>query len=558
MHLWCLSLLLSWSTADQADLILTRGKIVTVDPDLGEAQALAVKDERILAVGSSDEIDQFRGEATRVIDLQGRLAIPGFIEGHGHFTGVGQSMMNLDLMQVRSWEDVVSLVTEAVAQASPGEWILGRGWHQEKWDRVPEDSVEGFPVHDSVSAVSPDNPVCLTHASGHACFFNAKAMEMAGVDASTPDPAGGEILRDGHGNPTGVFREKAAGLVQRVHARSLQETNVRERIRRAARLADQECLENGITSFQDAGSSFETIDVLREMVEAGEIGTRLWVMVRESNDRLAASFGDYLVKEAGNHHLTVAAIKRSIDGALGSRGAWLLEPYSDLPGSSGLNTATVEDVIQTAAIARKHGVQLCVHAIGDRANREVLDIFENSFPSPERLAEARWRVEHAQHLAPKDIPRFAEMGVIASMQGVHCTSDAPYVVARLGSERAEKGAYVWQKLIQSGAVVTNGTDAPVEDVSPIQSFYSTVSRMTRNGDRFFPEQRMTREQALRSYTICGAHAAFEESIKGTLTPKKLADIVVLSQDLLTCPEERIPETQVDLTIVGGQVLYQRL
>ena len=541
-----------------ATLVLHNGTIVTVDDQIGTVSALAVRGDRIIAVGSDQEIRRHIGGKTKVIDLKGRLAIPGFIEGHAHFTSIGQSLMNLDLMHVKNWDEVIEMVVQAVARAEPGEWILGRGWHQEKWDKPPEISVEGFPTHRGLSAVSPNNPVCLTHASGHACFFNAKAMDLAGINPDTPDPLGGEILHDESGQPIGIFRETAQGLVSRVHRQQMDQSPaaVEARLRKAIRLADRECLAKGITSFQDAGSSFTTIDVMKKMALAGEIGTRLWVMIRSSNESLRQRLAQYRMVGTANHHLTVRAIKRSMDGALGSRGAWLLQPYSDHTASTGLNTTPVEDIAETAGIARRSGFQLCVHAIGDRANREVLNLFEGAFDSPEGLKRSRWRVEHAQHLHPEDIPRFAQLGVIASMQGVHCTSDGPWIVPRLGSRRAEEGAYVWRKLMDSGAIVTNGTDAPVEDVSPIAGYYATVSRRLQDGTRFFPDQRMSRLEALKSYTIRCAYAAFEEDIKGTLTPGKLADIAVLSKNILTCPEEEIPSTRVHYTIVGGEVLYE--
>jgi predicted amidohydrolase YtcJ len=327
--------------------------------------------------------------------------------------------------------------------------------------------------------------------------------------------------------------------------------------RRALELANEEVISKGITSFQDAGSGFGTVDLMKEMIDEGDMDVRLWVMLRVSNDRLAERIADYRIIGYGNDHLTVRAIKRSLDGALGPHGAWLLQPYEDLPTSSGLNTSTVQSVRETARIAAEHDFQLCVHAIGDRANRETLDIFEEAYGANPEKTDMRWRVEHSQHLHPDDIPRFGQLGVIASMEGIHCTSDAPYVLERLGEERAEEGAYVWQKLMQTGAVVTNGTDAPVEDVDPIASYYATVSRRLKDGTVFYPDQRMSREEALKSYTMNGAYAAFEEDTKGSLTPGKLADITVLSKDILTIPEDEIPTTQVVFTIVGGKVVYNR-
>ena len=542
----------------KADMILRNGKIVTVDEAIGEVQAIAIRGDRILAVGSNAQMKALTSDSTVIIDLQGKLAIPGFIEGHGHFTSLGDAKMNLDLMAVRNWGEVIEMVAAAVAKATPGEWIVGRGWHQEKWDEAPRGAVEGFPTHHGVSGVSPENPVFLSHASGHASFANKKAMDLAGISAATADPAGGEILRDEQGQPIGVFRERASGLISRAQSVSGTRENATDLTRRAIELATKECLSNGVTSFQDAGSSFSVINTFAEMADSGELGIRLWVMIREPNASIRANIARYkALQRIGNNYLTVGGIKQSIDGALGSRGAWLLEPYADSAKSTGLATATIEDVAETAQIAIEHGLQLCVHAIGDRANREVLNIFEKTFAANPQKKDLRWRIEHAQHLHVDDIPRFGQLGVIASMQGIHCTSDAPWVLARLGYERAAEGAYVWQKLMQSGALVTNGTDTPVEDVSPIASYYATVSRRLDDGSVFFADQRMSRMEALRSYTILAAYAAFEDDLKGTLTPGKLADIVVLSQDILSIAEEEIPHTNVEITIVGGKIAYRR-
>ena len=549
---------LGFGSAD-ADLILYNGKIVTMDDRLGDVQALAVRGDRIVAVGDDATVRRHIGPGTKVIDLKGRLVVPGFIEGHAHFTSIGAALQNLDLTRVKNWDEVIELVRQAAARSKPGEWIVGRGWHQEKWDKTPSPNVEGFPTHAALSAVSPDNPVCLTHASGHACFFNANAMELAAVDANTPNPPGGEIIKDETGQPSGVFRERAQALVGRFRDAALDDSPqaVETRLRRALELADRECLSKGVTSFQDAGSSFATIDVMKKMIDEGKLGTRLWVMVSDGNRRLADNLAKYRMIGYGDNHLTVRAIKRGIDGALGSRGAWLLEAYSDLPNSTGLNLVSINDATETARLAMKHDYQLCIHAIGDRANREVLDIYEEAFRANPERKNPRWRIEHAQHINAADIPRFGKLGVIASMQGVHCTSDAPYVVARLGRKRAAEGAYVWRKLWESGAIVSNGTDAPVEDVSPIECYYATVGRRLKDGSTFYPDQRLTRIEALKSYTINCAYAAFEEDIKGTLTPGKLADVVVLSKDILTCPEPEILNAKVLYTIVGGKVLFQR-
>jgi len=543
-----------------ATLVLRNGKIVTVDAAMPEAQAVAVRGDRIAAVGSNDSIQQYIGPSTRVIDLQGQLAVPGLIESHGHFMGLGQSKVTLDLMDVKDWNEIVSMVAAAAKQAKPGDWILGRGWHQEKWTSVPKPNVEGFPLHDELSKVSPNNPVMLTHASGHASFVNAKAMEAANLTRATVNPSGGEILKDASGRPTGLLRETASGLIGRALEAWRAKKTPAEReadARRQIELAVQASLEKGITSFHDAGSNFATLDLLKQAAASGGLGIRLWVMVRDSNENLAAKLPQYKAVGLNDHHLTIAAIKVTADGALGSRGAWMLEPYSDSPSSVGLPTNSPESIAQTAAIALENGVQLCVHAIGDRANREVLNVYERAFKSRPDAKDLRWRIEHAQHISAADIPRFGQLGVIPVMQGIHATSDAPYVLARLGPKRAEEGAYVWQKLMKSGAIIANGTDVPVERIDPMASFYASVSRKTIDGSVFFPDQRMSRAEALKSYTWNGAFAAREESLKGSIAVGKLADITVLSKDIMTVPEDEIPSATAVYTIVGGKVAYSR-
>jgi len=535
-----------------ADLVLRNGKVVTVDPAVPDGEAIAVQGDKVLAVGSDAEIAQYIGSGTKVINLEGQLAIPGFIEAHGHFLGVGDAKMQLDLMSVANWDEVVGMVEYAASDVAPGALIRGRGWHQEKWDEEPPGNVEGLPTHHTLSAISPDNPVILRHASGHASFANAKAMEMAGITSETPDPAGGEIVRDADGEPIGAFRERAQGLL----SAAAENAEPPDR-RRQAEMAAEEALSKGVTSFHDAGVSFETVDLYKAMVDDGALGVRLWVMIRQPNERLAELLPEYRMVDYGDHRLTVRAIKVSVDGALGPHGAWLLEPYSDMPTSTGLNTSPIDDLHETARLAMENDFQLCVHAIGDRANREVLDVFQAAFEANPARSDVRWRIEHSQHLHPDDIPRFGELGVIAAMQGVHCTSDGPWVVPRLGEQRAREGAYMWRDLWDSGAVIANGTDAPVEDVDPIASYYATVSRVMKDGSAFFPEQRLTRMEALETYTSLAAYAGFEEDVVGTLTPGKLADITVLSKDILTIPEDEIPATDVVYTIVGGKVMYQR-
>lgn len=542
-----------------ADLVLMGGNVFTVDESQPTAEAIAMYKGRIVAVGSNESIQPFVGAETKVVDLKGQFTMPGFIEGHAHFVGLGESKMMLNLAGAKTWDDVVTQVAEAAQSTPPGEWIVGRGWHQSKWDKPPTPNVDGYPTDADINKVAPNHPVLLTHASGHMSFANGYAMQLAGVDSSTKPPSGGEIVKNEAGEPIGVFRETAQGLIGRIKARSDSKRSAEERMqyaRRAVELASQECLRNGITSFQDAGSSLDTVESLKQFADEGRLGVRLWVMIRDSNQRMQGRLSRYKMIGYANEFLTVRALKRSIDGALGPHGAWLLAPYDDMPTSAGLNTASIESVTKTAELGIKNGFQVCVHAIGDRANREVLDIYEKLFLANPSNIPRRWRIEHAQHLSPEDIPRFGELGVIASMQGNHCTSDAIFVPKRLGMRRSKEGAYVWKSLMNTNAIVTNGTDAPVENVNPLVSFYASVTRRLSDEVTFFPEQAMTREEAIRSYTIDCAYAAFEETSKGSLVTGKLADIVVLSNDLINCKEEEIKETKVLMTIVNGKIAYQ--
>jgi predicted amidohydrolase YtcJ len=495
----------------------------------------------------------------RVIDLGGQLAIPGFIEGHGHFMGLGNARMILDLTNAGTWQDIVDQVADAASNAEPGAWILGRGWHQEKWSEAPSPMVEGLPVHDGLSAVSPNNPVALTHASGHASFVNGLALEVSGIDADTPNPDGGEIVHDANGEPTGMLRETAQRLTGRARAEAeagRSESEILAEEREKARLANAELLRKGITSFHDAGTGFGTVDLYKQLADEGQLPVRLYVMLAGNESSLRDRLDQYRLIGYGDNHLTVRSIKQVIDGALGSHGAWMLQPYADMPSSEGLATNPPAGIEAVARLGIEHGFQVNTHAIGDRGNREVLDIYERTFGANPDRQDLRWRIEHAQHIDPADIPRFAELGVIASMQGIHGCSDGPWVMIRLGEARARTGAYMWQDLAAAGAVVTNGTDVPVEDVDPLESYHCSVTRKVVDGSQFYPDQAMPRVDALRSYTINSAYAAFEEDLKGTLEVGKLADITVLSRDILTIPADQILETDVVYTIIGGQVLYE--
>jgi len=545
-----------------ADLVLRSGFIATVDPIIGNVTAMAVNDFSITAVGSDQEINQFIGAETEIIELDGRFVMPGFIEGHGHYMSLGRSKQILDLNDVDGWEEIVSKVAVAVDKSKPGEWIFGRGWHQDKWNSVPEDAVEGVPVNDTLSEVSPENPVVLGHASGHAAFWNDTALEIAGVNDETLDPEGGTIVRDKSGKATGLMRETAQRLISKARNEydgrlTPQQIDIQNRER--ARMAADEALKNGVTSFHDAGASFETIDFFKQLENEKALDVRLYVMVRrEANDFMDVVLPQYRMIAEGNDFLTVRSIKRQIDGALGAHGAWLLEPYVDLPETSGLVLETVEDIRGTAEVAVKHGFQVNTHAIGDRANRETLNIYEQVWKDLEVDGkQLRWRIEHAQHIDPEDIPRFGQLGVIASIQAVHGTSDGPWIPSRLGDERAKLTSQPWRTLFDTGAVITNGTDVPVERIDPIASYYSSVTRIMNNGDAFYPEHKMTREEGLETYTINNAYAAFEEDIKGTLSPGKYADFIILSNNLLNVEDSEIPLTTVEMTFVGGELKYKK-
>jgi predicted amidohydrolase YtcJ len=544
--------------ANLADLIIFNADVYTVDSSYS-GDYVAVSGGKIIGVGSGD-YQQYQGKKTEMIDADGNFLMPGFIEGHGHFSGLGYSLLNLNFLRSKSWEEIIAKVAEKVAQAKPGEWIDGRGWHQEKWDSIPFRNVLGYPYHDELSKISPDNPVILTHASGHSLFANDAAMKAAGVTVETPDPAGGLIVKDAQNKVVGVFEERAMQLIRRAHQdylATLDQAQMDTIWYNAIDKAVENCLQYGVTSFQDAGSRMEELKKYEQMALNGELGVRLWAMVRHNSATMAGKLDEYKRIGVGGDFYTCNAIKSEVDGALGAFGAWLLKPYSDKPGFYGQNTTDIYEVKKIADIALEYDMQFCVHAIGDRANRVVLDIYEGVLSQSSQGEFKRWRIEHAQHLDTADIKRFADFGIIASMQGIHCTSDAPFVEKRLGPDRARLGSYAWRSLLDKGIVVSNGTDAPVEDLSPLESFYASVTRRRPNdGMVFYKEQAMTRQEAIYSYTLGNAFAAFEEDIKGSVSIGKYADFVVLSKNLATCSDDEILEAKVLYTIVNGKVAYK--
>ncbi|MGB9429382.1 MAG: amidohydrolase [Gammaproteobacteria bacterium] len=546
---------------EPADLVLHGGVIETLNPTQPEVQALAVRDGKILAVGSDTAIAHYIGKHTRVLDLHGAFVTPGFVEGHGHLLQTGESLLQLNVGTAPNWDAIVAMVKAAVAKAKPGEWIVGQGWQQTKWNKVPQPNIGGLPLPASLDAVSPDNPVILLHASRHAIYANAAALKAAGITHQTPNPPGGSIVRDAQSHAIGMLRDTAAALVSAAYERHLASLSPAARAARreqVLKLAIHNEISKGITTFVDMGEDFKTIDWLKRQTAQG-LPLRLYVNVAgESVAALNAHLAQYRTIGYANNHFTVRGVGEILsDGALGTRSAWFLKPYSDAPDITGKNVTPMNEIRQIAEIASRDHFQLAVHAIGDRANHEVLDVYQKIFSEDPATHALRWRVEHAQHLDPADIPRFAALGVIASMQSIHACSDAPMVIPRIGEQRAQQGAYVWHSLIASGAMVLDGTDTPVEDTRVIPNFYCGVTRSYAPGKYFFPDQVKARKQELRSYTWNNAYALFEENELGSLTPGKLADMDVFSGDLLTMPANDILRTRVLYTIVGGKIVYTR-
>ncbi|WP_411767847.1 amidohydrolase [Winogradskyella sp. A3E31] len=547
---------------EEASMLIYGGTIYTVDDNQPNVEAVAVKDNTILFTGTLKEAENYKGENTEMIDLEGKTMTPGLIEGHGHFMGLGYNEVSLDLLNTTSYQSIIDAVEERVKTAQPGEWITGRGWHQSKWDSLPDNLVKGFQTHFRLSDVSPDNPVYLRHASGHAGFANAKAMEIAGLSVLADEGLtefeleGGEIIIDEAGRPTGVFNERAQGIITKHIPENTPETD-----RQAFQLAVDASHRNGITSFHDAGIGRETIALYDEMQEKGKMNVRIYAMLTGWDKELINEWYEKGIRVDEDHRFTIRSIKLNCDGALGSRGAWLLEPYADRPDHYGHETLPMEFVKETSYSGLRNGFQVCSHAIGDRANREILDRYEMAFKDlPEQSEDHRFRIEHAQHLHPEDIPRFAELNVIPAMQAVHMSSDRPWAIDRLGEKRIKEGAYMWQDLLQSGVPIVNGTDVPVEPINPIASFYASISRKTLKGTPeggYEPEQKMTRPQALKSYTLDAAYGAFEEDIKGSIEVGKLADFTIYNQDLMTVDENNVLETEVVMTIFDGKVVYKK-
>ena len=538
--------------AQSADLVLINGRIYTVDNARPVVSALAVRDGRVLFIGSDAEAKTLVRPSTRVVDLNGAAVYPGFTDAHAHLLGLGTTLRRVNLAGATSYDEVISRVQAWAKNVKPGDWILGRGWDQNRW------AVKEFPTQDALSRAFPNNPVVLTRIDAHALLANARAMQLARVTASTADPAGGRVIRDAAGAPAGVFVDNAQSLITRaIPAATRAET------RAAILAAITEANRWGLTGVHDPGENAETIAIFEELAKAGNYSLRNYVMISDPGDPNSAATQRNPYIQRGpqsalyDAHLWIRAIKLYADGALGSRGAALLAPYTDEPTNSGLLVSPPEHIEAWAEAALQRGFQVNVHAIGDRGNRIVLDAFETALRRYPK-ADHRFRIEHAQVLSAQDIPRFARLGVIPSMQATHQTSDMRWAESRVGPERI-RGAYAWRSLLNTGVVIPNGTDFPVEEVNPLLTFHAAVTRQDPTNwpaGGWYPEQKMTREEALQSMTIWPAYAGFQEKILGSLTPGKYADFVVLDRDIMRVPDTEILAARVISTWIGGRAVYQ--
>ncbi len=526
-------------------VLFLNGKITTLEPKQPEITAMAISNGRIAAIGSDEEIqNQFPN--TKSVDLQQKRVMPGFIEAHGHFLGIGYSKLNLNLINTKSEEEIIQTVLKQSKLLAKGEWLKGRGWDQNDWPH------QNFPTHHALSLAVPHHPVILTRIDGHAVWCNQAAMDIAQIHLQKSDPIGGKIMRDHKGNPSGIFIDNAIDLISRHVPKSsvAQDTQ-------AAQFAAQEALQFGITSFHDAGSGQQAIDVFQTLQQKKIDMPRLYIMLNGEDENLLAHY--FAKGPQINDRLGIRSIKFYADGALGSRGAALLEPYSDDPRNQGLLLLTKEQLSAATTQALQHGFQVATHAIGDKANRLVLDAYQEALQKSPTATNPRLRIEHAQIVHPSDIKRFQKLGVIASMQPIHCTSDMPWVPARLGKTRAQDEAYVWRTFLKNQVFLAAGSDAPIESLNPFHGLYAAITRKDHEGrpeNGFYPEQSLTLNEALVAFTQGGAFAEFQEHQKGHLSPGALADFVVLSQDIFNIKAKEILNTKIEMTVIDGKIVYQ--
>ena len=537
---------------EPADLIFRNGRVYTANDRAPQAEAVAVKGSRIVFVGSNSAANRFTGPATRVIDLKGGFLYPGFTDAHVHLSGVGAREMTLNLEGTNTLEDFLARVKARVDQSRPGQWVTGRGWIETFW-KPPV-----FPTRQDLDRIAPNNPVVLTRADGHASIANSAALRLANITRNTQAPEGGAINKDTGGEPTGMLIDRAQGLVGRLVPPASEEERDQQYIKGVERE-----LSLGWTQVQDAHGTWGEVERLRKLYREGKLKIRVYKTISGPSADATRLIEQGPVMGEFDGLLTVRTIKVVMDGALGSRGAALLAPYSDDPRNTGLITTDTVALKPMLIGALRNGIQVETHSIGDRGNRLMLDFYERAMkevPADQRkIAEPRWRDEHTQIVNPADIPRFKQLGIIASMQPSHAISDLYFAPARLGLERL-KGAYAWQTFIKQGTPVSGGSDAPVERGEPMIEFYAAVARKDlqgRSGEGWHPEEKMTRQQALKAFTIWPAFAAFEEDKRGTIEVGKLADFTILDQDIMRVPELDILKTQTVMTVVNGIVAYER-
>jgi predicted amidohydrolase YtcJ len=539
----------SQPVAEPATFIVHNAQVYTMHDAQPTAQAVAVRGNRIVLVGTSAAALALRGAGTRVVDAQGGTLVPGIQDAHGHFTGLGESLQVLQLRGTRSFDEIVAMVKARAATARPGEWIRGRSWDQNDWP------TKDWPHHQALSDAAPNNPVYLTRVDGHAALVNKAALDAAGLTRATPDPAGGRIIRDRKGEPAGVLIDSAQGLVAS-KIPPVTDAQLEEQIL----LADAEARKLGLTMVHDAGTTPEVVAAYKRLIDSGRLKTRLYVMLRGSLAVLEPELKKGPLINYGGNRLSVRAIKIGADGALGSRGAAMLEPYSDEPATTGLMTTRPEEIYAQTLAASRAGFQTCIHAIGDRGNRVTMDVFERVQSEVPGARNLRMRNEHAQILDAAEIPRFASLNVIASMQATHATSDMPWVPARIGAARTEEGAYVWQRLLKTGVVLANGSDFPVEEPNPMLGFYAAITRQDPSGHPaggWMPAERLSRQEMLKSFTWNAAYAAHAEKDLGSLEVGKLADMVLLDKDVMQIDPKEILSTHPVMTVVDGEVVYER-
>ena len=533
--------------------LLISGTIYTADDAQNVVEAVVIKDGRFTYVGDLVTAQSEVEAGHRHIALGQATAYPGFIESHGHLSSLGEAITNLDLNGVDSYQTIVGMVADAAAKASPGQVIKGRGWHQSKWSKQPSVIIDGFPTHRSLSEVSPNNPVFLGHANGHTALINQAAMDVLNLNYNTPTPDGGVIVKDGKGDPTGILHENAIDLAYALTALSKESSM-------AAILAAQaHAFQWGITNFHDAGASSTDIDAQVTLDESKQLKLRVYTMVSAQDEALTDYWLDRPPLIADNEsRLTIRSFKAVMDGALGSRTAWLHQPYTDDPGTSGVQTFDEDRLVDIMNRSNTHGWQINTHAIGDKANTVVLDAIDKASLT---ARDHRSRIEHSQHLTPSDVARFASLGVIASIQAIHMSSDRPWAIDRLGKQRIESGAYIWRDLLNAGVHIANGTDVPVEPINPIANFYASVARKTLKGlpeGGFESDQKLSREETLKSMTLWNAYAAFEEAEVGSINVGKRADMTITDQNLMTIDEAGILATKPIMTIVGGEVVFSSM